>query len=132
MKISKPKRIIELNEWLPSYGETSVALKTQGLQLVLSVTYDGEREEQVKQIEFDGVSSFFVSSVPGVDLLKCTYEEIDISGSLIEFENSEAAKMWQVSVKRPIRHYQIFFLAENKRIEVFAEEVRLIESVPRA
>jgi hypothetical protein len=127
MLASKPKRVVDLYDWLPTYGETRVEFVARELTLQVEVFYDSASgSEEKKKLVFGGVCAFFVSSVPGVELLRFQYEGTDASGALVEFENSEAARMWRESAPwRSTRHYQVFFLAANMRLEVFAEEFRL-------
>lgn len=130
MLATNPKRIADLYEWLPSYGETRVEIVTRELTLEVDIFYDSESgSERRKKLVFNGVCSFAMSSVPGAELMRIKYEGIDASGALVEFENSEAAQAWREHATwKGTRHYQVFFLAANKRLEVFAEECRLAES----
>jgi hypothetical protein len=126
MIAKKTKVVFDLYMWLPHYGETRIEFTAKDRQLEVAVFYDNEADsESSKTITFSGVAWFMVSAVPGVEITKCNYDGIDATGSLIEFEHSEAALMWQNCLPwrdKIVRHYQVFFLSENKRLEVFAEE----------
>ena len=59
---------------------------------------------------------------------RVTYANIDVSGALVVYPDSEATRLWQRRLshrQKPLQHYQIFFLAENTRLEVFAEEFQV-------
>lgn len=121
--------MLDLYEWLPPYGETAVSLRCEGLELMVEISYDVESSGvttlEKRTVRFTGVCAFYVAASPGVDLTRVEYSEVTPSGAVVEFVDSEAAHMWQDSLghrQRPIRHYQVFFLAENRRLEVFAEE----------
>jgi hypothetical protein len=62
--------------------------------------------------------------VPGVSLLNVTFEKVAI-GHLVEYEDSEAARAWSEHFHRRIRHFQLFFLYENQRLDVFGEAYSL-------
>lgn len=124
-----PKVVLDLYEWLPAHGETTVSFRCDGLELVVEVSYDDESSGATalnkRAVRFTGVCAFYVVASPGVDLMRVKYSNMTVSGAVVEYTNSEAARMWQERLdhrQRPIRHYQVFFLAENRRLEVFAEE----------
>jgi hypothetical protein len=124
-----PNVVADLYEWLPPYGETAVSFRCEGLDLFVEVSYDDESngvaEEKKRTVRFSGVCAFYVAACPGVDLTCVKYSDGTGSGAVVEYTESEAARMWREKLEhrqRPIRHFQVFFLAENRRLEVFAEE----------
>lgn len=130
----RPKVVLDLYEWLPPHGETSVSFHCQGLDLVVEISYDDESSEAAatlnKTIRFAGVCAFYVVASPGAEITRVQYSELRASGAVVEYTESEAARMWQDALahrQKPIRHYQVFFLAENRRLEVFAEDCTSLE-----
>lgn len=131
MLASKPLKICDPYEWLPSHGETKVEFTAKGLTLEAEVFYElAMGSEGKKKLVFDGVCSFAVSAAPGVEITRIEYEGLDASGCLVEFDDSEAARMWDQHFsweKKTIRHFQIWFLSANEQLVVFAEKYRLVE-----
>lgn len=127
MLAQNPKSVFDLYEWLPSYGETTVEVSTIAQSLVVAVAYELDSGlEGNRKLIFDGVSSFLISGVPGIELMRITYDAVEDTGAVVEFENSEAAVMLRETTPwKHVRHYQVYFLSTNKRLEVFAEQCRL-------
>lgn len=130
-----PEVVLDLYDWLPPYGETAVSFRSEGLELVVELAYDqegpGETSSGQLAIRFSGVCGFSVISSPGLELSRVKYDNIDVSGALVLYPDSEAGRLWQGVLnhrQQSIQHYQIFFLAENKRLEVFAEEFQVTSS----
>jgi len=132
---SKPKVVFDLYEWLPSYGESKVFFRTTAessleVEILYDVSSEGAKLSKKKSILFDGVCSFCVSACPGVSVTSIDYHGSVEPGALMEFTDSEPARLWQRHFswrKNLIRHFDLFFMAENLRLEVFAEECRLID-----
>ena len=123
MQTGEFKTLMDLYEWLPPYGETSISTRFDGNELSVDVVYDDEdsSSERSKTIRFTGVCSFMISLIPGVNLSALIFENIPQSGHLVEYENSEAAKAWTEYLKyRQVRHYRVYFSSENRFLEVFA------------
>jgi len=123
MQAGQFKTLMNPYEWLPPYGETRISIRFDGNELSVDVVYDDEKSEaeSLKTIKFTGVCSFTLSSIPGVNLSALVYEKVALSGHLVEYEDSEAAKAWTEYLKyRQVRHYQVYFLSEKRRLEVFA------------
>jgi hypothetical protein len=130
MKAKNPITISDLN-WLPSYGENGVNCISKSSELYVEVLFDDEDSgnEAMKTLKFSGVCFFMLASVPGVDLLSIQYDKVSDPGVLIEFKNSEPADKWMSHFKRAdnkIRHFQIYFLAVNQRLEVFASDFLIV------
>jgi hypothetical protein len=126
------KKVLDPYDWLPGYGENSVNIWIEGLELTVFVAYDGENDvQQEKEIKFKNVSSFYKGCFPGPGILGISYnntedpENFIISGCLVEFPESRAAQILNKHFNniRSIKHYKMVFLSENVSLEVFAEEV---------
>lgn len=134
MLASKPKEVLNLYEWLPPYGETSVSFRMPEAHLEVDVFYDyrseGPTQLRKKTLIFTQVCFFMVSSSPGVLMSRSDCEGPAADGSLMEFTDSEPARLWQRHFggnRNRIRHFCLFFLAENRRLEVLAEDCRLVD-----
>jgi len=134
MIAGNPHSVLNLYEWLPSYGETKVSFRAEGSELTVDIFHDSKSDKSIavkRTLSFTGVCCFFVTVIPGVAFTQFEYERADNSGALIEFENSEAARKWQKQLpwrETPIRHFQLFFASLNQQVEVFAENFHLTDS----
>jgi len=134
--LKQEKEVVDLYEWLPEYGENSVSFHSHGKNVILTVEYDIDDsslgEYARRNIIFESVCSFEVSTFPGIVI--STDSDVDYDqpeddrlslGSLREYTDSKVADMWTQHFKNQyiVRHFQILFLSENKRFEMFAKEV---------
>lgn len=127
MKIGRCIKVMDPYDWLPGYGESSIEMQTQGGDLSVIITYDGEHGELKKEILFKSAFSFYKTAFPGPGILnlQCS-EKSEISmGSLLECPDSEAALAWKKHFNGlfDIKHYSITFLSENIYLLVFATDV---------
>lgn len=119
--------VLDLREVLPPQGETAVAVNAEGETLSLVIRYDvadAGSGEEVRVVNFSGVCSYIVATFPGANLFRIGEVDVSALGNLVEYQRSDAAREWQARLehrRRPIRHYQVVFLTENRRIDVFAE-----------
>ena len=137
MKASKPSIVLNLYDWLPPYGETKVIFKLEGSDLAAQIQYDSpdKTAELQKIILFKEVYSTLITSVPGVKVTAIEYSKADLSGGLVEYQESEAALNWTQQLawrKSPVRHFQLFFQSENRKLEVFAGGFVLIDGKSNA
>jgi hypothetical protein len=127
MHAGQPTPVFHLCKRLPSYGENRVNIRSDGTELFVDILHDGpdDSPEQSLTLAFRHVCCFHFASVPGVNLLDIEYEKSSSVSDLVEFEDSEAAKAWTEHFsgsKSRVRHFQVFFLSANNRLEVFAED----------
>ncbi len=126
MRASHPKSVFPLSERLPSYGENRVNIRSEGADLFVDIFYDGpgSSAEKMVTLSFLHVCSVYFSAAPGVNLLTIEYDRSGSLRDLVEYEHSEAANSWSAHFsdsRNRIRHFQVYFLTANKRLEVFAE-----------
>lgn len=122
------KTVLRLYNWLPPEGEVSISVRSTGADVYVDVLYEREsdRVQQLKTIIFDGVCDFDMAAFPGLNLLAVDYEKHAPSGDLVEYEESEAAKAWTEHFRfRTVRHFQVYFLSANRRLDIFAQGWRL-------
>jgi len=133
METGRSVEILDPYDWLPAYGETAVELCLRHGDLIVRIEYDETDggEPRAKEMIFRSVCAVHESSVPGVNLLDLGYSVEDATPltSLVEYPDSEAALAWTTHFgnSRACRHYRIYFMAENLKIEVFAQEIVLHE-----
>lgn len=132
MKIARyPTIVLNINEWLPSYGENSVSVSCEDGKLQVTIIYDSDssNEEAKKIISFSETCFFMFSSFPGIEMLDVNYEKSQSLGDLIEYKESSLANEWSSHFKfydKKIRHFQILFLSANKRLEIMATDFNII------
>jgi hypothetical protein len=120
--------VMNLYEWLPPQGEISASFYCEGRDLRVEVQYESEDDSMPlsKTIVFSDVTSFYIAATPGVQALTIQYDQVALSGELVEFEASDAAKAWSKHLgSGRVRHFQVYFLSENRRLEVFAQRWHL-------
>lgn len=133
MEAGRCVEVLNPYEWLPGYGENSVEIYTERLDLCVLISFDGENDEpQQKKIWFKNAFSFYKASFPGPNFLDVSYnvedkERLTSSGRVVEFPDSQAAKALRerTSGSSMTKHYKIVFLSENIVIDVFAADVQL-------
>lgn len=138
MKLDKCREIFNPYDWLPSYGENGVTFTEVNKTLFITISYEdmeSDYEIRKRDIVFRSVYSFCVSSIPGPNFF-----EIEINdstkgrplGSMVEFEYSDISEKWKMHLNGPgniiVKYFSMFFLSENKRIDVVAESVELSDS----
>lgn len=125
--------IIDLYEWLPTYGENSIIIESKGLELSIKIEYDVQDKPQAtgyRELRFNMVCAFSRTAFPGIPISNINYAsnvKAPSMGALIEYPSSETALAWSrhFGGYRPVKHYQIAFLSENILVEVFAGSVTL-------
>lgn len=105
LSAGSPKVVLDLYDWLPPHGETTVSFRCEGLELIVEVAYDQESSGETPSgnlaIRFSGVCAFFVVVSPGVEMTRVNYDNMDVSGALVVYPNSEAARLWQGVLIKP-------------------------------
>ncbi len=134
MEVGRSVAVLDPYDWLPGHGENGVELRTQGTDLSVIISYDGEFGELKRELLFKHSVAFYKTSFPGPDMLnmRCSVAGTGSLGSLNECPDSEASKFWQEHFRGQfdIKHYSMLFLSENVAIVVFAEDFALREVEP--
>lgn len=130
LKAKNPRIVLDPYIWLPGYGESSVKYHFDGGNLILSLYYDTDEGLAAKNIIFQHVVWFSHATFPSP--LPNNIEYIDsgelISGSLIEFQSSEAVLLIDKHFKRwKFKHYSWVFLSENNRFDIICEKFSIQE-----
>lgn len=131
MKTGRGIESLDLYEWLPGHGENTVAMRTEGADLIVAVAYDCDVAIRQRELRFASVCSFYSQVFPGPSMLGLDGGEaaLLLRGVLVEYPDSEAAIAWNQHFRdsRKVRHYSVAFLAENRLLVVLANAVSLDE-----
>lgn len=130
LKAKNPRIVLDPYIWMPDYGESSVKYHFDGGNLILSLSYDTDEGLATKNIIFQHVVWFSHATFPSP--FPNNIEYIDsgelISGSLIEFQSSEAVLPINKHFKHwKFKHYSWVFLSENKRFDIICEKFSIQE-----
>lgn len=137
MKAGAGIAILDTYEWLPGYGENSIAIESKGMDLVIKIEYDVEdrvQETCYRELRFNMVCAFSRTAFPGIPIFNADYSsnvKAPTMGALIEYPDSEAARAWELHFGgyRHVIHYKIAFLSENILIEIFADSMTLSDEI---
>ncbi|WP_150782804.1 hypothetical protein [Pseudomonas fluorescens] len=138
MIISKPKLVLNPYEWLPGYGESKVAFRSEGANVLIDVEYEREILDNYgnevilslrREILFKHAHAFMKIPFPGNSLFEFEGEPNEFRlGELTEFVQSEwvrnSLSAWCLrSSHTPpaIRHFSIQFLSENLAFHILSE-----------
>jgi hypothetical protein len=121
--------ILDPYDWLPGYGENAIALQTEGTDLLVAISYDGENGPSERELQFKGVCSFYMQTFPGPSMLQEMPVDATplLRGLLVEYPDSNVALSWRnhFGGLRKLRHFSIAFSAENRLLVVVADSVFL-------
>src|SRR5262249_15567121 len=119
-------------DWLPGYGETSVAVRATSSDAVIEVIYDDPSGTGAlkREIQFGRVCCFYQASFPWPTTMPIVLEPRATLGALVEFPESDAARQWteHFGAGRVVKHFGVWFLSENLTIQVFAESFRVSDA----
>jgi len=132
METGRCVEILDLYDWLPGYGENAVRTSKAGPHLSVVVEYEGQDGKlERKEFLFQDTVAFYQAASPGPLLLDLKFSDKgdQFLSSLVEYPDSEAALAWVQHFEkfghysRVVKHYRIFFTAENIQLMVFAQSV---------
>jgi len=127
MTANKPIVVFDPYKLFPPYGENSITFSYMSMEFILNIFFDSkdsDTEEKKIVIRFTNCCFFLFTSIPGIEMTSLIYETNTNIGSLVDYKESEAAKNWNTHFgynDQRIKHYQIFFLSDNSRLELFAQ-----------
>ena len=134
MNSYNPIVVLDPYEWLPGHGENEINFHSKGLEWGIEILYDDESQDEVwkRNLVFHKTRCFYKASFPGPSILNIDHHDMKKAlGSLIEYQNSDAADKWNTHLKicRDVKHYCIIFLPSNSLVEVVAESFSLTEPI---
>jgi hypothetical protein len=134
MEAGRCVEILDPYDWLPGHGENAVRTSQCGPHLSVVVEYDGKNgKPDKKEFIFEKTAAYCQAAFPGPLSLDLTFsvKGDQFLSSLVEYPDSEAALAWVQHFEkfghysRIVKHYRIFFMAENIQLIVFAQNVIL-------
>ncbi|MFJ4248016.1 hypothetical protein [Pseudomonas sp. NPDC089741] len=138
MKIGDPKQLLNPYDWLPGYGESKVNFYSDGLDVIVDITYDGigsdagEFLSVKRELCFKNVSCLIKLPFPERGVFEFVDDASGLAlGVLTEFKKSELLEGRQAGFETErYKHYSIQFLSENLSLHLVAEGYILSEEIP--
>lgn len=126
MKLSKPRRVLDLDDFLPSDGESRFEMSYSDGLLNIDVFYESDETDGVeikKNICFSEAQYFFKTPFPGYSFFYCPDDkDISLLSSLVEYEDSDMLVMeFKSSDTINCRHYRLFLHSVGVAIHVIAK-----------
>ncbi|MRJ21198.1 hypothetical protein FRT60_12785 [Pseudomonas haemolytica] len=125
MKLSNPKKLVDMNSFLPLDGESRVEILYAGTELIINVFFeigDGASDEK-KTFRFKKAKYFYKLPFPGYSPFSCSSDEgIELLNCLVEYGYSE---MVDIDKERSgisgYAHYRLFFHSIGVAVYVIAK-----------
>ena len=133
MVSGKPVVVHNLYDWLPGHGESGAAIRSEGKDWIVTVSYDDPSSSCLckREIRFRSTWEFCKAGFPGAQVFASALKMAPLGatlGALCEFPDSDAAAAWNKHLQssRPgirinVKHYLVVFLAENIVLNVLSE-----------
>jgi len=124
VKLSNPRKVFDLDDFLPADGEDSFDISYSQGDLNLDIYYepDDSEEELCKRIRFTKARHFFKSPFPGVSFFNCVDDkDLSLLNSIVEYEQSELLEKDSASPgSAGYKHYRLFLHSSGVVIYVVA------------
>lgn len=126
MQLSNPKQVVNLDDFLPSDGESRFEMVFADGGLSLDVFYevdDPTPHDAKRRILFKQAKYFFKTPFPGYSFFSCPDDRnLALLNSLVEYENSD---MLNTAISSSdgdsYRHYRLFLHSAGVAIHVIAQ-----------
>jgi hypothetical protein len=130
MQLSNPKRVVNLDEFLPPDGEARFEMSFIDGVLNLDVFYEAEgptTHEVKRRILFNQAKYFFKTPFPGYSFFSCPDDRnLAMLNSLVEYEHSDMLDMERGSSgSAGYKHYRLFLHATGVAIHVIAQSCEI-------
>jgi hypothetical protein len=133
MKLSNPKQVINLDDYLPQDGESRFEMHYLGGALSVEIFYDKDdiSREAKRSIRFSQAKYFFKTPFPGYSFFNCEEDRnIALLNSLVEYENSDMlAVEANASGDRGLKHYRLFLHSAGVAIHAIAKSCEISNEV---
>lgn len=129
-KLSNPIRVFDLDDFLPSDGESRCALNFTDGTLAVDVFYEKEdsAEELVRTLYFRVARSFFKAPFPGYSFFQCEEDRnTSLLNSVVQYGYSDYAAL--ESENGGYRHYRLFLHSAEVTIHVIAKSFAIADVV---
>ena len=132
MNLAKPKRILNLNSFLPPGGEDGLDLSYHSGTLDLTIQYEktgGETGDARKVIRFMDAKYFFKTPFPGYSFFSCPDDrDVSLLSSLVEYEYSDMVEMDKKRYNiNGYRHYRLFLHSVGFAVYVIAQSCEVLD-----
>lgn len=126
MQLSDPIEVLNLDDFLPSDGETSLEMCYVDRVLNVDIFYDADDSGSgvaKRRIRFSQAKYFFKTPFPGYSFFSCPDDRnLSLLNSLVEYENSDMLAMErQESGATDYKHYRLFLHSTGVAIHVIAQ-----------
>lgn len=130
MRLSNPRQVLDLDEFLPSDGETGIEMTYVGDVLVLSISYELDApapRTARRKISFSRVQSFFKTPFPGYSFFTCPEDrDLSLLHSVVEYGQSDLIDAQSdVAGGGRYRHYRLFLESTGAAIHVIAQSCKM-------
>lgn len=126
MQLSNPIEVLNLDDFLPSDGETSLEMCYVDRVLNVDIFYDTDDSASgvaKRRIRFSQAKYFFKTPFPGYSFFSCPDDRnLSLLNSLVEYGNSDMLAMErQKSGASDYKHYRLFLHSTGVAIHVIAQ-----------
>jgi hypothetical protein len=130
MQLSKPKKIYDLDRFLPLDGESGVEIKFSDGILNLSISYENHDEVLAKRdIRFFHAKYFFKGPFPGYSFFSSLDgPDLSLLNSLVQYESSDLLEIESGGVME-YKHYRLFLHSTGIAIHVIANSCEVFGEV---
>lgn len=130
MQLSNPKKVLDLDSFLPSDGEDGFEMSySKGiLNLVIFYEPEGlELGEARKTIRFSPAKYFFKTPFPGYSFFICPDDrDISLLNSVVEYEYSDMVDIESKSLRTAgYKHYRLFLHSTGVALHVIAKSCEI-------
>lgn len=126
MQLSNPIEVLNLDDFLPSDGETRFEMYYVDRALSLDIFYEAKDSASriaKRRICFSQAKYFFKTPFPGYSFFSCPDDRnLSLLNSLVEYANSDMlATEHQESGATDYKHYRLFLHSTGVAIHVIAQ-----------
>lgn len=129
MKLSSPKQVFDLDNFLPQDGESKFEMGYLNGVLTVDVFYekDGVVGEAKRTISFVQAKYFFKTPFPGYSFFTCPDDKnLSLLNSLVEYEQSDMLKVEEgASGNKSHKHFRLFLHSAGAAIHVIARSCEM-------
>ncbi|MDH4275677.1 MAG: hypothetical protein OEW08_11600 [Gammaproteobacteria bacterium] len=131
MRLSNPKRVFDLDDFLPPDGETKFEMFFSEGVLNLDIFYETDGSEarvSKRRIRFPQAKYFFKTPFPGYSFFSCPDDrELSLLNSLVNYEQSEMLDMERnTSGLTDYKHFRLFLHSSGAAIHVVSQSCEML------
>ena len=131
MNLSHPISVFNLDDFLPSDGETSLEMHYIDRVLILDIFYDHDDAPSgvaKRRIRFAQTKYFFKTPFPGYSFFNCPDDrDLSLLNSLVHYNNSDMLTVeCQESGAADYKHYRLFLHSTGVAIHAIAQSCSIL------